>query len=310
MRYIVLYDGMIRQSGEAAGVGSMADTVEQKHSRMELVEEAIQLALQSRWEEALAKNLEVLERYGEDEDTQNRLGKVLLELGRLEESREHYQKALAINPANQIASRNLVRLEMLISEGRKLERRSHAVAVELFTEEPGKSSLVAVMTTGRIKPSDIIPGDEVTLTVKDGRLIASMAGEKVIGEVDPKVGHRLAELMATGNNYSAAVARVHGERLDVMIREVFQSPENALTPSFPAARGGKHDDFRPYARESLLTERMKAPRLEEEELLEEAHEEEQELEAEVMNESTPEEEPLATEIEDSEDEDVRPEDEY
>ena len=152
MRYIVLYDGMIRQSGEAAGVGSMADTVEQKHSRMELVEEAIQLALQSRWEEALAKNLEVLERYGEDEDTQNRLGKVLLELGRLEESREHYQKALAINPANQIASRNLVRLEMLISEGRKLERRSHAVAVELFTEEPGKSSLVAVMTTGRINP--------------------------------------------------------------------------------------------------------------------------------------------------------------
>ncbi|MGC8461074.1 MAG: tetratricopeptide repeat protein [Candidatus Dormibacteria bacterium] len=286
----------------------MADTVEQKHSRMELVDEAIQLALQSRWEEALAKNLEVLERYGEDEDTQNRLGKVLLELGRLEESREHYQKALAINPANQIASRNLVRLEMLISEGRKLERRSHAVAVELFTEEPGKSSLVAVMTTGRIKPSDIIPGDEVTLTVKDGRLIASMAGEKVIGEVDPKVGHRLAELMTTGNNYSAAVARVHGERLDVMIREVFQSPENALTPSFPAARGGKHDDFRPYARESLLTERMKAPRLEEEELLEEAHEEEQELE--VMDESTPEEEPLATEIEDSEDEDVRPEDEY
>ncbi len=289
----------------------MADTVEQKRSRMELVEEAIQLALESRWEEALATNLDVLERYGEDEDTQNRLGKVLLELGRLEDAREHYERALALNPGNQIARRNLVRLDMLISEGRKLERRSHAVAVELFTEEPGKSSLVAVMTTGRIKPSDIIPGDDVELTVRDGRLIASMTGGEVIGEVDPKVGHRLAELMSSGNKYSAAVARVHGERLDVMIREVFQSPANALTPSFPAARGGKHDDFRPYARESLLTERMKAPRLPEEELLEEAHEVEQEREdAEVLDESTPEEEPLIPEMDESDDEDTRPEDEY
>ena len=67
------------------------------------VEEAIQAALESRWSEALAINQALLERHGVDEDTHNRLGKALTELGRLDEALEAYSSSLQINPMNLIA---------------------------------------------------------------------------------------------------------------------------------------------------------------------------------------------------------------
>ncbi len=60
--------------------------------------------------------------------------------------------------------------------------------------------------------------------------------------------------METGNRYSAAVARAEDDRIEIMIREVFQSPENSRKSSFPIARG-KREEFRPYAKESLLASR-------------------------------------------------------
>ena len=45
-------------------------------------EQAIQLALESKWEEAASLNKAILEAQPNDVDTWNRLGKSLLELGR------------------------------------------------------------------------------------------------------------------------------------------------------------------------------------------------------------------------------------
>ena len=52
-----------------------------------------------------------------------------------------------------------------------------------------------------------------------------------------------------------AVARVDDRRIEVMIRETYQAPENARKSSFPIARGTRREDFRPYAKESLLASR-------------------------------------------------------
>ena len=40
-----------------------------------------------------------------------------------------------------------------------------------------------------------------------------------------------------------------------MIRETHQAPENARKSSFPITRGLKREEFRPYAKESLLVDR-------------------------------------------------------
>jgi hypothetical protein len=75
-----------------------------------------------------------------------------------------------------------------------------------------------------------------------------------LGAVEAKISRRLIPLMETGNRYSAAVARVEDERIEIMIREAFQSPENSRKSSFPISRG-KREEFRPYAKESLLASR-------------------------------------------------------
>ena len=54
-------------------------------------------------------NRKILE-MGADAEAENRLAKSLWELGELGEAREHYQIALALDPTNRIAERNIERL--------------------------------------------------------------------------------------------------------------------------------------------------------------------------------------------------------
>jgi hypothetical protein len=61
--------------------------------------------------------------------------------------------------------------------------------------------------------------------------------------------------METGNRYSAAVARLEDERVEIILRETYQAAENARKSSFPLAKGGRREEFRPYAKDSLLASR-------------------------------------------------------
>ena len=229
--------------------------VERVKPRAVFVEEAIQLALDSRWQEALTVNRQLVERHGPDEDTYNRLGKALSELGEHQEALDAYQHALEINPLNIIAQKNRRRLEMVLSAGERIGGTSGAIDVDLFTEEPGKSALTVLTPTGRDVSVAVNPGDAVELDRKATTLTAHTTRGVSLGQVDTKIARRLAPLMSTGNRYSAAVARVDGERIEIMIREAYQAPENARKTSFPIARGTRREEFRPYAKESLLAAR-------------------------------------------------------
>jgi len=101
----------------------------------------------------------------------------------------------------------------------------------------------------------IAPGDVVELYREGSTLRAQTSRGVSLGEVDTKIARRLVPLMETGNRYSAAVARVEDERIELIVREIFQAPENARRSSFPVSRTARRDDFRPYAKDSLLSER-------------------------------------------------------
>jgi len=58
-------------------------TQEPSKPKSAYVEEAVQLAVEGRWEEAVDLNRYIIENFGADEGAQNRLGKALTELGRL-----------------------------------------------------------------------------------------------------------------------------------------------------------------------------------------------------------------------------------
>jgi len=73
-------------------------------------EQAIELALLGRWDEAAQMNLRILELLPDDLSAQNRLGKAYRELGRLEEAVVAYEESLKKQPSNPIARKNLAEL--------------------------------------------------------------------------------------------------------------------------------------------------------------------------------------------------------
>jgi tetratricopeptide (TPR) repeat protein len=284
--------------------------VERVKPRAMYVEEAIQLALESRWSEALAVNRALLERHGEDEETFNRLGKALSELGQAEEALDFYQQSLRINPMNIIAQKNVRKLSALLQAPTRPEGMAAAIDVDLFTEEPGKSGITVLVPPAGGVDVVVAPGDVVELHVDHGQLRARTVRGIDLGDVDTKLARRLLPLMISGNRYSAAVARVDDRKIEVMIRETYQAPENARKTSFPIARGARREEFRPYAKESLLASRgIDDEAAEEEENLPGSDDTTEELDGMQPVEAEAD-ESGGFETEDDADEDVRPEDEY
>ncbi len=219
------------------------------------VDEAIQAALESRWQEALAVNQALAERHGTDEETNNRMGKALTELGRLQEALEAYKATLQLNPLNLIAQKNMRKLSTMLESKETLTGAAQAIDVDVFTEEPGKSGSTVLSPPAEALTVKVAPGDAVEIRRQDGQLTAATARGVVLGEVEPKLARRLLPLMESGNRYSAAVARVEEDQIEIMIREVFQAPENVGKASFPLTKTARRDEFRPYAKDSLLAAR-------------------------------------------------------
>jgi tetratricopeptide (TPR) repeat protein len=277
------------------------------------VEEAILEALESRWTEALATNEALVERHGPDEDTYNRIGKALTELGRLEEALEAYSAALRLNPLNLIAQKNVRKLGAMLEAKEHVAGASQAIDVDLFTEEPGKSALAVLTPPNQGVTVAVAPGDVVALAPDGSTLRAHTARGVALGEVEPKLARRLLPLMETGNRYTAAVARIDDRRIEIIIREVYQSPENARKSSFPLSKSARREEFRPYAKDSLLAARE----IDAEPLMDEDDEGPpspgagtEELEEMGMTTFAAEQDESAPETESDEDEDGRPEDEY
>src|SRR5687768_15265498 len=124
-------------------------------------EQAIELALESKWEEAAALNRALLAAHPADVDAWNRLGKAMLELGRYQDARQAYAKSLELDPAGPIAKRNLDRLST-ITEAEEPRREATAkVAQDLFIEEIGKTGVTTLQGASPDTSVKLTAGDEV-----------------------------------------------------------------------------------------------------------------------------------------------------
>jgi tetratricopeptide (TPR) repeat protein len=211
--------------------------------------EAIALAIQGRWQEAVTLNKTILELSPEDVDACNRLGRALMELGKYEEAKESYSHAIELDRYNSIARKNLDRLSHLakLPPAPKGDRK---LSLDIFIGEANKVSVVNLI---RLAPKEVIarmaPGEEVNLQVEEQRLLVRDGHGDYLGEVEPKYGLRLAKLIRGGNKYVAAISSLADNKVNVIIREVYQHPSQAGRLSFPHK---EKDSFRPYARRNLL----------------------------------------------------------
>lgn len=240
----------------------------QERARIKRVkaEQAVNLAMQNQWLEAVELNRQIIDTYPKDVEAHNRLGKALMELGKYDEAREAYNHTLRLDPTNTIAQKNLQRLEKLMEEAAPVEVPAAPVDPSLFIEETGRATTTSLV---ELAPAEVLakmnPGDAVALSVQGTRVVAINTAGETLGQLEPKIRQRLIRLMGIGNEYAAVVTSVDKNSLRIIIRETYRDPAMGNRPSFPTAG----EAFRGYVRDTLLRYDLEEEEEEEEEEFEE-----------------------------------------
>jgi tetratricopeptide (TPR) repeat protein len=241
-------------------IASYQQEEERARLRQRLSKEAVDLALQGKWEEAEAVNRDIIENFPADAEAYNRLGKALTELEDFDGAKEAYFRALELVPENAIARKNLARLASLTGSMANLSgdpqksspsrTQARRPALELFITEMGKAGVVALynLASGEVLAKMGV-GDQVYLGIRGRSLVVESGGGEYLGEVEPRQGLRLIKLMQGGNRYDAAILNIEEDKVQVVIKEVYQHPSQVGHPSFPVKTA---EHFRRHIKESLL----------------------------------------------------------
>jgi len=211
-------------------------------------EVAIQSALQGKWDLAVQLNQQLIDSFPTDVDAWNRLGKAFTELGRYSDARESYEKALEIDPLNQIAKKNLTRLSTL-GEAAPPRPAAQKLSPQMFIEETGKTGITMLMRPDMDTANLMTAGDQVKLGREKNSLVIQSMDGSFIGEIEPRLAQRLVKLMDGGNEYVAAISALDVNGVKVFIRETFQDASQTGKLSFPPT---VTEAFRPYVKERLL----------------------------------------------------------
>ncbi|MFH1639493.1 MAG: tetratricopeptide repeat protein [Chloroflexota bacterium] len=217
--------------------------------RRRFTQQAIDLAMQGRWRDAVAINRSLLTSFAGDVDAYNRLGRASMEIGDYTEAREAYQRALELDPYNVIARKNLSRLSRLNGVAVATEEAFHKVEPHNFIEETGKAGVVNLYRLGPDAVlAGVVAGDPVELKIEGMSLFILSSRKEYIGELEPKHAHRLIKLMKGGNRYNANIISSYGT-VTVIIREIYQDPGQVGHLSFPPKA---FERLRPYVGDRLF----------------------------------------------------------
>jgi hypothetical protein len=229
------------------------ETSEHLKPRSQYADDAVQLAIAGKWDEAVKLNRFIIENLGTDEETQNRLGKALSELGKLKEAKASYEAALKLNPMNTIAKKNAARINALLHQKEGLKVGGTRVDLNLFVEEMGKTVITTVDSPASVDIcSKVAAGDVAELRIDgDGIFVETSRGVR-LGTLEAKLARRLIKFMRGGNRYQAGVTSCDGNTVKLIVRETYQDPKFVGKPSFPMRRK-REVEFRPYTKESLLS---------------------------------------------------------
>ncbi len=232
---------MMRNDGAANMPAAVASRTNATRQKVNLSKDAIKLALEGRWQQAAEANRAILELFPDDCEAGNRLAKALMECGEFAAARRVLQRLCQLSPSNNIARKNLARLEKLEQDpgvaSKSTMRQPHAAGN--FIEEGGKSCTTTLRPSAEaLGSASTSAGEPVILSVSNRQVLAFTGDGRHLGSVEPSLGRRLRKLIAGGNRYSAVALGTGPEGLSVIIREASQHPSLRNVVSFSARQTG------------------------------------------------------------------------
>lgn len=200
---------------------------------------AINAALSSNWQQAIDLNLDILKEDPKSVAAQNRLGRAYFEVGKLQESKESFDKSLESDPYNQIAAKFIKRIETCKKKNPNAQanlgvnRNRPQVNSDLFIEEPGKTKLIALLKVAEPqKLSFLSPGTLVNLNIKNKIIVIQDVDGEYLGVLPDDLSRHLVRLIHGGNKYQAIIKTVKTNSLSILIRETYRSARFKNQPSF------------------------------------------------------------------------------
>jgi hypothetical protein len=230
-----------------------SDTTQTANSmrlKRDLGREAVNLALKGEWERATEVNKAILEMFTEDVEAMNRLAKAFTEMGHYGDAKAVLDRVCEVAPFNNIAKKNRARLGQMSVSPKVSKPKGRATgAPQLFIEESGKSATTVLRKIpGRPVAPHVSPGDPVALEHENNTMNVYYGDSEFIGQVEPKMGKRLIQLMEGGNTYAAAIIGVNDQGISVIIRETFRHRSLQNVCFFP---NKSKDDNRVYMNEGV-----------------------------------------------------------
>jgi hypothetical protein len=221
------------------------------------VQEAIDAALENKWEEALKINEELIKRYPDDTETMNRLARSLAETGKINEAKRMYKKVLKADPYNKIAEKNMKRISSIKKSDLKTNQLHSSLKGDIFLEESGKT--ISAVLEDVAMPSvlaSLRTGDRVDLFAQRNYVKVMTSTKQRVGRLEDSLAKIVSSNMSAGSKFESFVKSIlleknpskkESSKVVVFIRETERSPK-VTTPPFPAT----DSSFTPYVREDAL----------------------------------------------------------
>ncbi|MCX6791933.1 MAG: tetratricopeptide repeat protein [Candidatus Gottesmanbacteria bacterium] len=193
---------------------------------------AIAAALAQDWKEAIRINLAIVKSDKSDLEALCRLAFAYLKTGQILTAKRTYQKVLALDQYNQIASKNLKKMSTLKKKDMANEACTY-MSPMIFLEEPGKTKIVECV---HVAPSHVLStlsaGQEVFLKPKQHGIEVRTSSNTYIAALPDDMSFKLNKMMAGGNTYQTIVKGVEKKSVKVMLRELTRGKKFAKQPSF------------------------------------------------------------------------------
>ncbi len=199
-----------------------------------LKDNAIKLALDNNWEEAILVNKEILTESPKDIDSLKRLAYAFMQSGKFVDAKETYNAIIALDSTNPIATKNLRKLMALSQQKNGVSSSSHINHMDnVFIQEAGKTKTVDLTNVADKKTlMSLQHGDDIQLIIKRSKIFALTSDKTFIGMLPDNVGIRLIGFMKGGNEYQACIKGVDDKNVTVFIKETKRAKKYINQSSF------------------------------------------------------------------------------
>jgi tetratricopeptide (TPR) repeat protein len=188
-----------------------------------LVKDAIQSALDSRWEDAIRLNKKIIGYEPKNIQALNRLAFSHLQKSEPKHAVNIYKKILQIDPNNPLVERNLSKAKSASDNGSISTDNgsSNSTKPDVFINEPGKTRQVLLINTAiRSTLNSLHAGQQVEIYPRKRSVEVRTIDKIYIGALPDDISFEIKSGINNNNRFAIYIKKIEIPRIYVFIREV------------------------------------------------------------------------------------------